>query len=43
VLNKLGEWEFEPLPSSRDDDFLSRCRYATPIDARDSFMRFLQA
>lgn len=22
-----GEWEYEPQPSSRDDDFLARCRY----------------
>lgn len=29
-LNKAGEWEDEPLPSSRDDAFLSRCRWSTP-------------
>jgi hypothetical protein len=23
-----GEWEYEPIPSSRDDDFLARCRYS---------------
>lgn len=28
-LAKDGEWEYEPLPSSRDDDFLKRCRFAT--------------
>lgn len=22
-----GEWEYEPLPSSRDDAFYSRCRF----------------
>jgi hypothetical protein len=41
VLNKLGEWEYEPSPSSRDDAFLVRCRYATPLEARDAYMAFL--
>lgn len=27
VLNKAGEWEYEPLPSSRDDAFFARCRF----------------
>lgn len=27
VLNHDGEWEHEPLPSSRDDDFFLRCRW----------------
>jgi hypothetical protein len=27
VLAKDGEWEYEPIPSSRDDDFFARCRY----------------
>jgi hypothetical protein len=29
VLNKLGEWEHEPLPSSRDAEFIGRTRWAT--------------
>ena len=33
VLNKQGEWEWEPMPSSRDDAFLARCRYATLAEA----------
>lgn len=33
VLNKRGEWEYEPLPSSRDDAFRERCRFATPAEA----------
>lgn len=33
ILNKLGEWEREPMPSSRDDAFIERCRYATAIEA----------
>lgn len=32
-LNKRGEWEWEPLPSSRDDEFLERCRFATAVEA----------
>lgn len=27
VWNTYGEWEFEPSPSSRDDEFFARCRY----------------
>jgi hypothetical protein len=33
VLNRNGEWEYEPIPSSRDDDFLRRCRFASLSDA----------
>lgn len=28
-LAKDGNWEFEPLPSSRSEAFFMRCRYAT--------------
>lgn len=27
VLTKDGTWEWEPRPSSRDDDFFRRCRF----------------
>lgn len=27
VLNSSGEWEHEPSPSNREDDFLARCRF----------------
>lgn len=43
VLNKQGEWEVEPMPSSRSDAFLRRCRYLTPLEARDAHMRYLRA
>ena len=33
VLDRNGEWEYEPLPSSRDEDFLVRCRFDTPEEA----------
>jgi hypothetical protein len=32
-LNKQGEWEWEPMPSSRDDEFLTRCRFDSAKDA----------
>ena len=32
-LNKRGEWEWEPMPSSRDDDFMARCRFDSPGEA----------
>jgi hypothetical protein len=33
-----GEWEYEPLPSSRDDAFYARCRFAT-LDAAVKALR----
>lgn len=27
VYNNLKEWEWEPSPSNRDDEFISRTRY----------------
>jgi hypothetical protein len=32
-LNKSGEWEYEPMPSSRDEAFLARCRFDSVADA----------
>ena len=32
-LNKSGEWEYEPMPSSRDDEFYARCRFDSFEDA----------
>jgi len=28
-LNSKDEWEFEPMPSQRNDDFYRRCRFDT--------------
>jgi len=28
TLRADGDWEYEPSPSSRDDDYLTRCRFA---------------
>jgi hypothetical protein len=39
VLNKEGEWEWEPQPSSRDDDFFKRCRFDS---AEEAYQFFLQ-
>ena len=33
VLMKNGEWEFEPSPSNRTDEFLKNARYATVDEA----------
>ena len=30
TMNHEGEWEWEPLPSSRDDEYLARCRFRAP-------------
>lgn len=27
VLNRYGEWEYEPMPSNRDNEFYDRCRF----------------
>lgn len=35
-LNKSGDWEWEPMPSSRDDEFLARCRFDSPEAAIDA-------
>lgn len=36
-LSKRGEWEYEPIPSSRDAVFLSSCRFDTPEAALGVF------
>jgi hypothetical protein len=33
VLNRDGEWEYEPFPSARDDGFFARCRWPTAREA----------
>lgn len=37
VLNRDGEWEHEPIPSSRDDEFLARARFDSLSDAIVAF------
>lgn len=38
-LNRDGEWEHEPIPSSRDDAFMERCRFQTPAVAVSVWMK----
>ena len=37
-----GKWEWEPSPSSRDDAFYARCRFASFDDAADAALRALE-
>jgi hypothetical protein len=41
VLNRYLKWEWEPMPSGRDDEFLERCRFGTPQEAL-AFLRLSQ-
>ena len=41
-LNKEGEMEYEPIPSSRDDEFIARCRFDTLAEAFDAAKAFLK-
>ena len=36
-LSREGKWEYEPMPSSRDDAFYARCRFNTLEDAVSVF------
>jgi hypothetical protein len=38
VFNKNYEWEYEPQPSNRTDDFIRHTRFATAQEAFDFFM-----
>lgn len=40
-INKEGEYEPEPMPSNRDDDFLQRCRFDTIKEASIAFSKAL--
>lgn len=44
VLNREGEWEYEPLPSGRDDDFIARTRFTLKeaVDRVDDAVAALQ-
>lgn len=42
-LNKDGEWEYQSMPSSRDDDFYERCRYASRDEAIAYYQRWKTA
>lgn len=38
-LNKNGEWEYEPMPSSRDQAFFDRCRFASAQEAHRAYRK----
>ena len=40
VLNHGGEWEYEPNPSNRTDDFLARTRYKHAETALNHWKRW---
>lgn len=42
VLNKDLEWEHEPLPSSRDDAFIARTRWATAEEAYEAYKQVVR-
>lgn len=41
VLNHAGEWEYEPMPSSRTSSFLARCRYNSLEEACQFLSKWL--
>ena len=42
ILTKWLTWEYEPLPSSRTEDFLERCRYETYDEALTMVNKYLE-
>jgi hypothetical protein len=40
ALNRDGQWEYEPIPSSRDDAYLARTRFATLMEAYECFRQY---
>ena len=41
VLNNIGEFEIEPLPSNRDEAFILRTRYTSPLLALERFKKWV--
>ena len=41
-LSRSGEWEYEPIPSSRDDEFMARCRFESWGAAAHAITRFCE-
>jgi hypothetical protein len=42
-LNHDSEWEWEPSPSSREDEFYARCRFNTMDEAVAAYNKMEQA
>jgi len=38
-LSKSGLFDYEPMPSSREDEWLSEHRFASPDEAFEAFVR----
>jgi hypothetical protein len=43
VLNKHGDWEHEALPSSRDEEFITRCRFESAEHAAQALLDYLRS
>ncbi len=41
VLNTDGQFEYEPLPSNRADDFIARTRFRSPAEALENLERHI--
>ena len=39
-LNKDSEFEYEPLPSNRDDEFYERCRFVGIEEAQKAYEKW---
>lgn len=42
-MNHDAEWELEPSPSNRDDEFYERCRFDTLAEAVTTYNRSANA
>jgi len=42
-VNALGEDEYEVSPSSRDDEFMNRCRYTSFEQAKEALTKFVES
>jgi hypothetical protein len=40
VFNKEGKWEDEPMPSSRNKEFFTRCRFSSVDEALEVWFKF---
>lgn len=43
VLNKNGQWEYEPQPSSRSDEFIECTRFDTVEEAYEAWISWKKA
>jgi len=43
VLNKSGQWEYEPIPSSRTEEWLETVRWSSADEAFQAWEEFVAA